>query len=155
MSSDIVVDGIDKLEKKLGRLGAVQVLRAPMRAGIERIWSELQVYPPPSRKRFDFKTERQRRFVMAAIRTGRLRVPYYRRHSGGLAGSWRRRIEEYHRSLVGIVASKISYGPYVMSPTLQAEYHRGTWPTTATVVAEVSGDVVGYFAKAISRALQE
>lgn len=153
--SNIVIENVDKLVQKIGRLSAVAVLRDPMRLSVERIWSELQVYPPPSRKKFNFKSERQRRFVMAAIRTGMLRVPYYRRHSGGLAGSWRRRVEERARGLVGIVASKISYGPYVMSPSLQAEYHRGTWPTTADVVKEVSDDVIDYFDRAITRALQE
>lgn len=153
--SNIVIENVDKLMQKFGRLATVWVLREPMRLAVERVWSELQVYPPPARKKFPFKSERQRRFVLASIRSGTLRVPYYRRHSGGLAGSWRRRVEERARGLVGIVASKISYGPYVMSPTLQAEYHRGTWPTTADVVEEVEGDIVSYFDRAISRALQE
>ena len=96
--------------------------------------------PPPAKGSMVFKTEKQRRFVMAMIKQGRLKVPYVRGSGGGLKGS-----EALNRSfridLEGdnaVLYSAASYAPYVIGDQ-QAEIHRGRWKTAidaANIVAQ-------------------
>lgn len=86
--------------------------------------------PPPSPGSMQYKSERQRRFVMAMIREGKIKVPYVRGTGGGLKGS-----EALNRSfrvdLEGdnaVLYSAASYAPYVIGDQ-QADIHRGRWKT--------------------------
>lgn len=98
--------------------------------------------PPPARGSMRFKSEKQRRFVMAnwAGGKGRLKIPYVRGTGSGLKGS-----ESLNRSfrvdLEGdnaVLYSAASYAPYVIGDQ-QAEIHQGRWKTAlgaATTVAQ-------------------
>ena len=98
--------------------------------------------PPPAQGSMRFKSEKQRRFVMAnwAGGKGRLRIPYVRGTGSGLKGS-----ESLNRSfrvdLEGdnaVLYSAASYAPYVIGDQ-QAEIHQGRWKTAlgaATTVAQ-------------------
>ena len=99
-------------------------------------------------------SNRQRLFVIIAIREGRIQVPYRRRHSGGLAGAWVEKVERRGDSLIGQVDNRISYGPFVMGPDSQAAYHQGNWPTTVDVLNKVKGDIKRYFETAIRKAVK-
>ncbi len=85
---------------------------------------------PPSPGSMQYKSERQRRFVMAMIREGKIKVPYVRGTGEGLKGS-----EALNRSfrvdLEGdnaVLYSAASYAPYVIGDQ-QAEIHQGRWKT--------------------------
>lgn len=85
---------------------------------------------PPSPGSMQYKSERQRRFVMAMIREGKIKVPYVRGTGGGLKGS-----EALNRSfrvdLEGdnvVLYSAASYAPYVVGDQ-QAQIHQGRWKT--------------------------
>lgn len=152
--SDIVIEGLDALERKLGRLRAVEVLRIPMAQSVHLLHGAVQDYPPASGRKMKWKSAKQRRWFFANLREGNIVIPYRRRKSGGLAGSWVARVEASPRTLTGIVTSKISYGPLVMHPQRQADYHRGTWPTTDTIVTKNRTKVLEFFRRAIEKELR-
>ena len=84
--------------------------------------------PPPAPGSMKYKSEKQRRFVMAMIREGKIKVPYVRGTGSGLKGS-----ESLNRSfrvdLEGdnvVLYSAASYAPYVIGDQ-QAEIHQGRW----------------------------
>lgn len=84
--------------------------------------------PPPAPGSMKYKSEKQRRFVMAMIREGQIKVPYVRGTGGGLKGS-----EALNRSfrvdLEGdnaVLYSAASYAPYVIGDQ-QADIHQGRW----------------------------
>ena len=84
--------------------------------------------PPPAPGSMRYKSEKQRRFVMAMIREGKIKVPYVRGTGGELKGS-----EALNRSfrvdLEGdnaVLYSAASYAPYVIGDQ-QAEIHQGRW----------------------------
>lgn len=88
--------------------------------------------PPPARGSMRYKSERQRRFVMAnwAGGKGKLRIPYVRGTGSGLQGSqalnrsFRVDLEGDNAALY----SAASYAPYVIGDQ-QAEIHQGRWKT--------------------------
>jgi len=95
---------------------------------------------PPAQGSMRYKSERQRRFVMAMIKQGKIKVPYVRGQGSGLKGS-----ETLNRSfrvdLEGdsvVLYSAASYAPYVVGDQ-QAEIHQGRWRTAldaANIVAQ-------------------
>ena len=92
--------------------------------------------PPPKEGAMKFKTERQRRFVMANIAKGNIVVPYVRGRHNGLRGS-QSLSQSYRVNLDGdtaVVTSAASYAPYVVGDQ-QAPIHQGRW-TTAMQAAE-------------------
>lgn len=149
----IEIRGLDALERKLGRLGAIEVLKPPMHKATKLIYAETQKYPPASHKPMRWKSAKQRAWFFAALHRGEITVPYRRRHSGGLAGGWVERVETHGKTLVGIVGNSKSYGPWVMDPERQAGYHQGTWPTTDDIVRKRKQQIVAEFDAAIRRAI--
>jgi hypothetical protein len=109
---------------------------------------------PPSQGSMRYKSERQRRFVMAMIKQGKIKVPYVRGQGGGLKGS-----ETLNRSFrvdlegdSAVLYSAASYAPYVIGDQ-QAEIHQGRWKTAldaADIVAQ-RGDLD----KIVSMALED
>lgn len=151
--SCIEIEGLEELERKLGRLASIDLLKPPMHKAVKVIYAETQVYPPPRRKPMRWKSAKQRRWFFANLRKGNIRVPYVRRHSGGLAGAWTEKVQVRGMTLVGIVGNRISYGPYVMHPQKQAEYHRGNWPTTDDITKKVAPTISKIFQDTIREAL--
>ncbi len=99
------------------------------------ILPRLAKYPSPSGKKMQFVSERQRRFVMASIRSGAITVPYHR--SGSLGRSW---VKQPLNGGMAII-SRLAYAPYVVGDGEQAAYHRGNWDTLDTMAAEIDDDV--------------
>ena len=102
--------------------------------------------PPPRRGAMKWKSERQRRFVMANWNNGRgkLRIPYVRGSGNGLRGSQTLN-RSYRVDLDGdtaVLMSAASYAPYVVGDQ-QAEIHQGRWMTARDAATEVhqSGDL--------------
>jgi hypothetical protein len=95
---------------------------------------------PPSQGSMRYKSERQRRFVMAMIKQGKIKVPYVRGQGSGLKGS-----ETLNRSFrvdlegdSAVLYSAASYAPYVIGDQ-QAEIHQGRWKTAldaADIIAQ-------------------
>jgi hypothetical protein len=85
---------------------------------------------PPSAGSMKFKTDKQRKFVMANIRQGKITVPYVRGRGSKLHGS-----QTLNRSYrvdlqqdTAVLTSSASYAPYVVGDQ-QADIHKGRWTT--------------------------
>jgi hypothetical protein len=95
---------------------------------------------PPSQGSMRYKSERQRRFVMAMIKQGKIKVPYVRGTGSGLTGSQTLN-RSFRVDLEGdnaVLYSAASYAPYVIGDQ-QAEIHQGRWRTAieaADIVAQ-------------------
>lgn len=96
---------------------------------------------PPGRGSMKFKSDKQRRFVMANISRGNITVPYKRGTGSTLKGS-----DELNRSyrvdLSGdevTLASAASYAPYVVGDQ-QADIHKGRWNTAANAVQTIQSN---------------
>lgn len=96
--------------------------------------------PRPKPGSMRFVSEKQRRFVMASINDGRIKVPYVRGTGGGIAGSETLN-RSYRVDLYGdeaVLTSSAAYAPYVVGDQ-QAAIHQGRWKTTAQAVDMVKG----------------
>ena len=128
--SNITIYGLDELEKKLGRLASIEILKPPMHKSTKLIQSEAQIYPPP--------------------RSGQTYV-----RTSNLANRWVERVEVRGKTLVGIISNNVSYGKWVQHPQYQAWMHRGRWPTTDDITKKVAKTIGIIFEKAIRKAINE
>ena len=97
--------------------------------------------PPPGPGSMKFKSEKQRRFVMANISRGNITVPYKRGTGSTLKGSEALN-RSYRVDLQGdevVLASAASYAPYVVGDQ-QADIHKGRWTTSAQAVDTIQGN---------------
>ena len=94
-----------------------------------------------TRKRMIFTSAKQRAFVMAAIRTGDIEVPYRRTGNIGIS-------VKHHGTNSIDVESTADYSDYVRTKGKQARYHEGTWETTDTIAERLERDVVEVIATA-------
>ena len=108
---------------------------------------------PPARGSMKYKSEKQRRFVMANYKKGTITVPYKRGTGSGLKGS-----ETLNRSysvdLQGdeaVLTSAASYAPYVVGDQ-QAEIHKGRWNTATQAVDTIQGN--GTLDKLVAQAME-
>ena len=112
-----------QVRKALDALTSEQTRRdMAERVADENVLPALRQYPPPSGKPMQWASEKQRRYVMAAIRSGAIQVPYQR--TGNYGNSFQKQTIPDGMSVV----SQLAYAPYVRGPG-QAAYHRDTWQT--------------------------
>src|SRR5512146_3153004 len=95
---------------------------------------DLANYPPPSGKPMTFTSDRQRRYVMMAMRTGLITVPY--RRTMNLARSWAvdwgeaGNLGRFEITNSATSPQGVRYADLVMGD-LQANYFVGTWATAS------------------------
>jgi hypothetical protein len=147
----VAVEGIAELLRRVERAASAAVLRAAMVRATALVQNRLVVYPPAQRRPQPFKTDKQRRFFFAALREGRIEVPY--RRTMTLGRRWTTEISGSGLDLVGRVGNNTSYGPFVMARADQAAYHAGVWPLAEDVAEQATGDVLGIFTDAVQAAL--
>lgn len=126
--------------RMLERLESGESFKAGLRAMATYLHGKITDYPPTSGKRPPqaFVSEKQRRYFFAALRDGRITLPY-------------RRTKELNRSfgdgpiaedggLTQVIGTNLGYAPYVVGAGSQSGYMRSLgWKTTADVV-EAEGD---------------
>jgi hypothetical protein len=100
--------------------------------------------PPPRRGSMQWKSEKQRRFVMMMWKRGQLRIPYLRGTGNGLNGSETLN-RSYRVDLDGdsaVLMSSAPYAPYVVGDQ-QAEIHKNRWKTArdAAAIVRQRGDL--------------
>jgi hypothetical protein len=84
-------------------------------------------------KKMIFTNAKQRAFVMAAIRSGAIQVPY--RRTGQIG------ISEKHPTTNGMdVVVPVAYSDLVRTKGRQAKFHEGTWPTDEDIASKIEGD---------------
>lgn len=152
----IQIDGVDKLMARLGALQSNAVLRPPMTASVIEIETWMKAYPSRKSRKPEpgkFKSEKQRRYVMAAIRRGEIKIPYVR--TGKLGQAWTWKVTESANGLTGVVGNNINYARYVQNVTLQARMHQGNWRTDAQALTRFRPVVLARFKRAIDRAIAQ
>ena len=132
-----------KLSSAQGGIGNPQIIAAAMMVGGQTLKRIMAVYPPVSRRKQPFKTDKQRRYVMWALRKGMIVIPYFRGQnprSENMKARW------IVRKIAGgvAVANNASYAQLVHGWQQQATYHKGTgWRTDQEVMTTEKARIVG------------
>lgn len=126
------------LEAKLNQVTGPDLVRAIAEmVAKEAVEPELAKEPfrAPPYKKMQFVSAKQRAFVMAAIRDGRIQVPY--RRTGAIG------ISQQQQTTNGIdVVVPVEYSDYVRTKGRQAKYHQPLWDDTETIAQRLEADVV-------------
>jgi len=127
----------------LGRITTAQITEAMRTVGLayaevvrDRMAEDRP--PPPAPGSQVYKSERQRRFVMANIRNGKITVPYVRGRGNKLRGSETLN-RSYRVDLQGdtvVLTSSASYARYVVGDE-QVPIHQGRWTTAMQAADDV------------------
>ena len=127
---------ISDLEQKLSQVTGPDLVRDIAQAvAKEAVEPELakEPYRTQPYKKMQFVSAKQRAFVMAAIRTGDIQVPY--RRTGQIG------ISEQHATTSGMdVVVPVEYSDLVRTKGKQAKFHEGTWPTDEDIALKIEGD---------------
>lgn len=127
--AELVSKGLENLSDEIPKISSGRI-----RGRLESARTKLRRYPPQTNNPQPFKTDRQRRFFFAALRDGRIVVPYQRTRN--LADGWT--VEKRGREGYALTNS-VGYTRYVHGSaygTGQAGYHAGNWQLTRDVVEE-------------------
>lgn len=145
MAESVQIVGLEPLMAAVGRLAAGVVLRDAMEVAVERVRTQIAIYPPPpSGHRMVWKSERQRRWFFAALRSGAIQVPY--RRTGTLGRRWTTRVSgSTLATLTGEVGNVTAYGPWVQKADEQAQVHRGRWRTDEQVATMMAPSIQALF----------
>jgi hypothetical protein len=156
MSEDIRVEtvGLSELVRRYqnGDVRARLGLYRATRSALEHLRTKVADYPsrqssvPRSLRGKWFKSERQRRWFFAALRSGEITVPY--RRTGTLGRRWMIDVR-LAEDVLGLMGNATPYAPYVQDLENQARIHQGNWQTVQQVVEEEQEAVVDYYAEEI------
>lgn len=108
------------------RLANLSGLKLGLAAGAVHLAGKFKEYPPQSSRPQPFKTDKQRRAVMAMIRKGIIQIPYPRgtaNTSEKLGQSWTTSSE--NGGFRQVVGTSASYAPLVQG-NKQSPYHKVT-----------------------------
>jgi len=136
VTNAVRVEGLDKLLKKLGKMGP-GVYKPAIAEGATHIKSVIATYPPARHESQPFKTLRQIRYFFYALKNGLIEVPYRRGlspSSEALGRKWT--VEFRDDGKTAVVGNNTSYGPLVQKDGVQSNYHRITGWKTDKQVAE-------------------
>lgn len=107
-------------------------------------------YPSKSSgKRMAFQSEKQRRWFFWALRSGQIEVPY--RRTGTLGKSWTTDVNATSDSIRGVLGNVRSYAQYVQDEELQAQMHKGHWPTVQMLLRAPAARMGRFFEQAMER----
>lgn len=104
-------------------------------------------YPNATRKAQPFKSDKQRRFFFAALKSGAISVPYHR--TGVTGRSWL--VEP--TSDGATLSNSSPAAKYVHAAATQAAYHRGNW--TTDIEGAEQAEQSGVAARAAEAALDD
>ncbi len=157
MSFTMRVDGLEEAQRRLSRVNFGRVLQTIAMAVGELIREKLATYPPRRSGPVPWVSERQRRFYYGMRRRAGLPLAYTRQSdpmSQRLGPSWAVARMGSHGA---VVATRVTYAPYVQSAERQQPMHRQTgWVTDVEAVDAVarSGDIGRVAREAIENALR-
>lgn len=136
ISASIELRGFKMVEKRFESFAAGAV-KVGVKTIYDIVWkwrNLLSTYPPPyeGEPPMEWVSEKQRRFVLWAIRTGKLKVPYHR--TGAYGWEWRIKRDNSVMTSDGVayrLSNKMAYAKFVGGGTVadeqQAPIHRGRW----------------------------
>ncbi len=153
------VEGMEELHEKLLQLSRhmpdVAARGVFKWAKATRAVMKSKPYPEKNTKRWGNKwqSERQRRYVMAAIRSGRIKVPYVR--TGNLANRWK----VIKTPTGAILTNSAGYAAYVVGDALGMQqhrlFHRKRWYVARTEIDKEAEKMADYVAKEIIKEWQK
>jgi hypothetical protein len=125
---------LSDLQQKIAQVTGPELVRDIARAIYEEaVDPELAKEPMASGRKMQFVSNKQRAFVMSAIRRGDINVPYRRTGQIGLS--------QFHAtSSGGEAVVPVEYSDLVRTAGKQAKYHEGTWPTDVEIAEKIEGD---------------
>lgn len=106
-------------------------------------------YPPPSRAPMQFKSDKQRRYVMMLVRQGK--VPY--RRTGTLGRTIGTEVRALGAVTIGAIGTNTVYAPHVIDTKRQARYHTGTWFTLQGLIRKNAGAIKALYEDMIKRVI--
>lgn len=128
-------------------------LKRGLSAAAVYLRGKLAQYPSARPQAFQWVSEKQRRFVMAAIRSGDIRVPYARGGQGSQTLGKRWAVADEAGGLTKVIGNNAGYAKWVQGGSTQAFYHRGNWKTNEDVARDESGRVRDMIADEIAKDL--
>lgn len=134
MAATIKITGLDEALRALSISNREIVQHVGKAAALSMI-GFVKPYPSPSRKPQPFTTPKQRRYFFAALRDGRISVPY--RRSFDLQDAWSFEITDGGAD----VTNSSAHAAYTINKETQAGYHKGTWKTTEELAKVNEGAV--------------
>lgn len=155
----IEIPGLTKLTKGLAVLAELEEAKEAVDVGANHLKATLQDYPPRRyvsiQEAGGWASDKQRRFVIMAIRVGIIEFPYRRGQSESsedLADAWT--IKREAKGLGARIGNDTSYGPFVQDAKEQSSMMEIIgWKTTEQVADEESDTVIEGILAAIDRAL--
>ena len=154
--SEIVINGVEELVSKLFAATADKTLRPPMNRSLFKLQAFMAKYPSKSSGKpmaGHWVSEKQRRWFFAALHSGEITVPYVRKGSAGLGGSWTSRVGGFAGDMTGLVGTNKSYAPMVQGAGRQMWMHEGNWQTEEDAVKKERDGIVQDFAESIEGAM--
>ena len=128
---ELEIKGLDELLAALERLGrdVEKELTPAVEKAMRHLWQELPSYPPKPQPGAASKywTVKQRRWFFAALRDGRIQVPYKRQRARGLDGSLSMEVRSVAGEITGLMGPSMPYAPYVVGEGEQARIHQDRW----------------------------
>lgn len=142
-SFSITFEGMDEALRQVATERLVGVIKTGLAAVALEAKGKIAAYPPSpgGRPQFPegFKSLKQQRFFFAALRDGRIEVPYRRGGSRGsqkLGGSWT--TQEELGGLAQVIGTAVGYAPTVLDEERQSSYHAATgWVTVQRRAVEL------------------
>ena len=128
-----VADVIDALDR-VSAPGVPQEIA--QRVAKEVVLPKLAQYPPASRAKQPFVSDKSRRYFFAALRSGALVVPYRRSGALGKPDNWTQTPSGDGLTLT----SQMEYSGLVRSKGKQANYFKGNWLTDEDIAEASSFD---------------
>lgn len=131
------------------------LIKTAIQAGGLYVKGKIAEYPPRSSRPQPFKTDKSRRFFFAALKDGRIDVPYRRGQSPGsekLGQSWTVRMVD--NGMTAEVGTNVSYAKLVQKEGEQSHYHKVTgWKTDEQIVKQERSNVVKAVEREIARGI--
>lgn len=152
----IRVRGLESAVRALAPFDRRPIAGVAMQEAADWLQMNLQEYPPPPHPPYKlrFYSEKQRRFVMWALRTGVIVVPY--RRTRRLAEGWK--VDVHWRfgrdEITARVYNAVPYVIWVMGDRMQAYMHRGYWPTVSEVYRREEAEIDRIIRETVNRYLR-
>jgi hypothetical protein len=146
ISLSITTIGAEALSAKLGQL-APKAIEIGLEDAAEYTQLQMQTYPSQKSVPMEWVSEKQRRYVMAAIRDGRIQVPRARTYN--LQSSWTKSISGY----TATIQAGASYAHWVQGEDQARMMSKIGWQTTKEFVSNKASQVFHMFELGVRRAI--
>lgn len=156
MPTEVRIEGLDELVKKLDNLSQLKTVKAGIKSAAVYIQGVLKEYPAqksiPLSAVGGFKSDKQRRWFFANLKAGKIQVPYKR--TKALGHRWT--VKTQDQGFTAIVGNNTPYGPLVMEEGKQTQMMKMIgWKTTEKIAGEETRKVTDMVIKSVMAAVNK